>query len=253
LLQLEQPAASLDPLQHSLSIQPSLIQAHFQLAKAYRILRRSEDSRNETELFDAMTNRTDTSQELTGADQQKLWRRVKPLLETNKEQDVRNFLAVQPGEHPVGYDDYLLGIMYYSMGRSADAERVLTIAQSKAPQNARIMAYLGMVQVSLTETAAARQSFEHALVIDPGNGLALIGMGTLEYQKQDWQLAIDYLDKSRTSDSGVLFMLTDAYFRVGKTDQAMLVSQVVRAFGSDRKDLIEALNALVKLHQRDTP
>jgi hypothetical protein len=56
----------LAPLERAAAMQPSLIQVHFQLAKAYRQLGRTEKARHETGLFSAMTNRIDTSRELKG-------------------------------------------------------------------------------------------------------------------------------------------------------------------------------------------
>ena len=52
------------------AMQPSLIQAHFQLGKAYRQLGRIEEARHETRLFGAMTNRIDTSRELKGPEEE---------------------------------------------------------------------------------------------------------------------------------------------------------------------------------------
>ena len=59
----------------------------------------------------------------------------KPLLEANQEQDALKFLAKLPAGDGAGHEDphYLLGTMYYSMGRNEDAKRVLKIARSEAP------------------------------------------------------------------------------------------------------------------------
>jgi tetratricopeptide (TPR) repeat protein len=252
-LQLEQPAAALDPLLRSLGLQPSLIQAHFQLARAYRELGRTEESRRENELFAAMTNRIDTSQELHDAVQRQAWKQVRPLLEGAKEREAVEYLAALPGPAPVANAYYLLGVMYYSMGRPDDSKRALLMAKSKAPQDAHYASYLGIVQMASGEAAAAEKTFEASLAIDPSDALALIGLGTVKYRQQQWDLAAHYLEKSRTADAGVLYMLCDAYFRIRKNDRAMLTAEVIRAFGSNRKDLLVAVDDLVKLHPANQP
>lgn len=247
--------AAVGPLQRAIVLQPSLIKAHFQLAKAYGQLRRTKEAQDETRLFAAMTDRVDTSRELGGSEEQQAWKQVKPLLEANKEQEALDLLAKLPiadvPDH--GGPHYLIGAMYFSMGRKYGAQRVLMIARTQAPKSARIAAYLGMVQLSGGEAAAAEQSFQTALALDSTEALALIGMGGIRYQQQRWSDAIEYLEKSRTADPDALFLLCDAYYRVGKPEQAVLIAEVVRALGADRKPLLDRLEKLVALHQNDRP
>src|ERR1035437_2103411 len=147
----------------------------------------------------------------------------------------------------------MLGTMYYSMQRKDDAKRVLTIARTKAPKSARIAAYLGMVQLSSGEAAAAEDSFQSALALDSADALALIGMGGIRYQQQRWSDAIQYLEKSRTADPDALFLLCDSYYRIGKPDEGLLTAKVIRALGAEREPLLDKLERLVALHQTDRP
>jgi len=250
--QFEDAVAS---LQRAIVLQPSLIKAHFQLGKAYRQLGRTREARDETRLFDAMTDRVDTSKELKSPEEEQAWKQVKPLLEANKEREALELLAKSPAADASGEGEphYLLGTMYYSMGRKDDARRVLTIARTKDPQSARIAAYLGMVQLSGVETAVAESSFQAALALDSTETLALIGMGGIRYQQQRWSEAVQLLEKSRTADPDALFLLCDSYYRVGKQDEALLTAEVIRALGADRKPLLEKLETLVSLHQTDRP
>lgn len=242
-------------LQRAIVLQPSLIKAHFQLGKAYRQLGRTREARDETRLFDAMTDRIDTSKELKSPEEEQAWTQVKPLLEANKEQEALAILAKLPvADGPErGGPLYLLGTMYYSMGKKDDARRVLTIARANDPQSAPIAAYLGMVQLSGGETAMAESSFQAVLALDSTETLALIGMGGIRYQQQRWSEAIQYLEKSRTADPDALFLLCDSYYRVGKKDDALLTAQVIQALGADRKDLLDRLKQLVAIHQTDGP
>ena len=243
------------PLQRAMVLQPSLIKAHFQLGKAYRRLGRTKEAQYETGLFAAMIDRVDTSRELEGSEEQQAWKQIKPLLEVNTEQEALDLLAKLPVADGTDRREphYLIGAMYYSMGRKADAKRVLAVARTKAPKSARIAAYLGMVQLSGGEAAAAEESFQSALALDSAEVLALIGMGGIRYQQQCWPDAIEYLEKSRTADPDALFLLCDAYYRVGKPEQAVLMAEVVRAFAAERKPLLDELEKLVTLHQSDRP
>ena len=254
-LELGEPEAAVGPLRRALSAQPSLITAHFQLAKAYRQLGQTQQAQAETMLFGAMTDRVDTSRELVGSEEEQAWKQAKPLLEANKEDEALKLLAKLPtaDQSDQGEPYYLIGTMYYSMGRKADAKRVLTAAQSKAPKSARIAAYLGMAQLSSGEVARAEDSFQSALGLDSGDALALIGLGGIRYQQQRWSDAAAYLEKSRTADPDTLFLLCDAYYRLGKPEQAVLTAEVIRALGADRKPLLEKLEKLLALHQVARP
>lgn len=253
LVELGDFEAALVALRRALAVQPSLIQAHFQLAKAYRQLGRSGEARYEAKLFGGMTNRIDTSRELKGAEEENAWKQVKPLLEANKEQEALELLGKSRYSVPFdrGEPHYLLGVMYYSLGRKADVKRMLSIARAQAPKSARIAAYLGFVELSSGETGAAEESFASALTLDSAEVLALIGVGVIRYQQQRWAEAVGYLEKSRTADPDTLYMLCDAYFRIGRREEALLTAEVVRALGSDNKNLLKALDQLVKLHAAD--
>jgi tetratricopeptide (TPR) repeat protein len=244
---------ALGPLQRAIAIQPSLVNAHFELGKAYRQLGRTREAQGETRLFNAMTDRIDTSSELMGSDEEQSWKRVKPMLDANKEQEALELLSELPiaGGSGGGESHYLLGAMYYSMGRTNDAKRVLAIARSKETQSARIAAYLGVVQLSDGETTAAENSFQAALALNSAETLALIGMGGIRYQQQRWSDAIVYLEKSRTADPDTLFLLCDSYYKVGNPDEALLTAEVIRALGADKKLLLDKLETLVRHHQTD--
>lgn len=245
--------AAVAPLKHALAMQPSLVNAHFQLGKAYRQLGRTEDARNEARLFNAMTDRVDTSSELKGSEEEQAWKQVRPMLEANNEQEALERLAQLPvvDSSGSGESHYVLGAMYFTMGRTNDAKRVLAIARTKNPQSSRIAAYLGIVQLSDGEVAAAETSFQAALTLNSTDALALIGMGGIRYQQQRWADAIAYLERSRTADPDALFLLCDSYYRVGKPDDALLTAEVIRALGADRAPLLERLETLVKVHQTD--
>ena len=255
LVELGQFDAAIVPLQRAVALQPSLIQAHFQLGRAYRQIGQTAEAQHEMRLFSAMTGRVDTSAELKGPEEDEAWKRVKPVLAANQEQDALQLLAKLPvAKLPDrGEPHYLLGTMYYSMGRKDDAKRMLGIARTQAPKSARIAAFLGMVELSSGETSEAEQAFQSALALDSSETLALIGIGSIRYKQQRWPEAIRYLEKSRTADPGALLMLCDSYFRVERTGDALLTAEVIQAFGTDKPAILDKLQQLVKIQKSDSP
>jgi tetratricopeptide (TPR) repeat protein len=249
-VELADCAAALDPLVTAISMQPSLVNVHFQLARAYRQLGQTKNADEQLRLFAAVTDRVDTSQALRDPEEQQAWAQVKPLLRANKEEEALELLAKSPigGEPDRGGALYLLGVMYQSLGRTDDAKRVLALAQAQNPQSARIPAYLGMVRLSTGQASSAEAAFQSALALDSSEALALIGMGGIRYQQGRWQEAIDDLEKSRTADPNTLLMLCDAYYQAGQPQQAALTAEVVRALGADNKTVLGRLDALLVQH-----
>lgn len=179
---------------------------------------------------------------------------MKPLVDANNEQEALELLAKSRSS---GLDreepHYLLGVIYYGLGRKGDAMRMLGLARKQVPDSARIAAYLGLVELSAGQTGAAEGSFRSALALDSGEVLALTGIGEIRYRQKRWAEAAEYFEKSRTGDPGALFLLCDAYFRVHRTDDAMLTAEVIRALASDRKDLLKSLDELVTLNKSSQP
>jgi tetratricopeptide (TPR) repeat protein len=255
LVELDDFGPSIALLQRALALRPSLIQAHFQLGRAYQRLGRLEEAGQENKLFAAMSGRIDTSSETRGPELEETWKHVKPLLADHKEQEALEYLAKLPNIDPAsaGSSHYLLGEMYFTLGRNDDARRVLLTASKLSPDDAQIAAYLGMMQLASGEISAGEQSLHSALTLDAANPLALIGMGGVRYRQERWQDAIQYLERSRTADPNSLFLLCDAYFRVGKREDALLTAEVIRALGADQRSLLDSVDQLLKRYQSGEP
>lgn len=250
-VELEEYSSAVAPLQKALGLRPSLIEAHFQLGKAYQRLGRRDEARRETKLFAAMNGRIDTSQESRGAELEDAWKRVKPLLAANQEMQALEYLAKLPEVDRANpaHAYYLLGEMYFSLGRREDAKRELLAARDRSPDDPRIAAYLGMVQLASDQIDAAEQSLHAALALDAAEPLALIGMGGIRYRQQRWGDAIPYFEHSRTADPNTLLLLCDAYFRVGKREEGLLTAEIVRAFGVDQPTVLDSLHQLLKQYE----
>jgi tetratricopeptide (TPR) repeat protein len=245
------PAGSLEPLQKALSLQPALNEAHLQLGKAYRDLGRISEAEHENVVFITIKERTPRSALSDSVDEKQSWEDLKQLLEGSKEQEALDYLAHLPGPGPVNFPNpsYVLGVEYFRMGRNEDAKRWLLNARSETPTAAVIPAHLGLVEMTVGNLAGAEEWFQSGLRLDPADQLSLAGFGELRYLQKQWAEAIDYLEKSKTSDPYALLMLSDAYFQVGKSDQAMITAQVARALGSSDKALLKTLDRLLEAHK----
>jgi protein O-GlcNAc transferase len=262
LVQLGDYEAALAPLTNALELDPSLYKAHFQLGKAYRGLGRGEDAQREAKLFELLNqagNSTATFAQFQAETQTPAWAHVKALLEENNEKEALDYVAKLPQQAQNNSPSlksnphYLLGVVYNTMGRMDDAKRELEIARKQAPTNAQILAYLGVVQLSLSDVSQAEKSYDSALALDPANELAIIGLAQIRYKQQRWADVIAYLEDSHTDNLGALYMLCDAYYRVGKTNQANAMAEVIRSLAVNNKSLLNDLDQLVKLHQTDQP
>ncbi|MFN7993126.1 MAG: tetratricopeptide repeat protein [Bryobacteraceae bacterium] len=239
---------ALEALSRGIALQPSLIQAHFQLARGYRQLGRTVEAQREIRLFSAMTDRVDTARELKGPEEEGAWKQVRVLVETGREQEALDALAKAYHARPADRNEphYLLGVTYYGMDRKGDAIRMLRIARHGLPESARISAYLGFVELTAGHAGVAEQSLHTALALDSHEVLALIGLGRLRYEQKRWQEAVEYLERARPADPETLLILCDAYIKVRKSDEAELLAEVIRAFGSDKKPILQQLDSLVQ-------
>jgi tetratricopeptide (TPR) repeat protein len=258
LVQLGSYEAALAPLQHALDLEPSLIQAHFQLAQAYRQLGRLDDAQRETNLYGELSAAEGKVSSYTpkGTDEEKpALAYVKSLLAANKEQEALDYLTKQQSKFPALNQNpyYQVGILYHSLGRNDDAKRVLEIARARAPKDAKILAYLAVVLVSLDKLGQAEEYLDSALALDPANEFALINLAGVRYRQQRWEDVIMYLQRSHTANPGALYMLCDSYFKVGNPQQAMGTAEAIRSLAANNKGLLDDLNRLVIQHQADQP
>ncbi len=262
LVELGSYEAALAPLKNALELDPSLKKVHFQLGKAYRQLGRLEEAQNETKLYEMLNqaeSSTATFAEFQTAMQSPTWAHVKALLEEHKEQEAMDYVATLPRQvqnnaqslNPNPY--YLIGVVYQTMGRLDDAKRVLELAHAQTPTNAQIPAYLGVVQLSSGEVDQAEKSCNSALELDPTNELALIVLAHIRYKQERWKDVIAHLERSHTANPGALYMLCDAYYRVGKNNEAIVTAEAIRSLAANNKSLLADLDRLVKLHQAGQP
>jgi tetratricopeptide (TPR) repeat protein len=238
--------AAIVALDQATAQNPNLAEAHFHLARAHRGAGHPDLAQRELRTFAALkespfrpfAERTDL--------ERSLWQRVEGLIKDGKEAEALKLLATgnAPGNEPA----YLVGALYYSQGRLADAERLLNDALRAAPKLPKIRAYLGLTYLDQGRLAEAERAIDDELAQNPKEPLVLMAAGQLHYRKRDWVEAARYLDESHVADPAVLLMLCEARLEAGQPAQAQETAQLIVTLAAGNARTLDALKRLFDRH-----
>ena len=70
-------------------------------------------------------------------------------------------------------------------------------------------------------------------------------MGEVRYWQGRWADAAAQIEKSKTIEPELLFMLCDSYFHIGDSKNAALTAEIFAAFGRQNAPLMQQLIALL--------
>jgi len=248
LIALDRPEEALLPLRRSLELDPTIAKAHYQLGRALRLLERESEARKEWELFRALRERQEGPERQVRADrtsfEERIWEECRRLLVEGKEKEALAYLnSVQDagGRDP----NYLLGALYFSLGRGPDAVRMLTWATAVSPDDADALAFLGRAYVLDGAYAQAEKVLARASALKPEGELALVGLGELEYARKRWSEAILLFERSKTAQVPVLLKLCRAYVLADRRDKALETAAVVRAFAKQDPATLREVDAVL--------
>ncbi len=137
--------AAIVQLNEAIARKPRLEEAHFHLARAYQAAGHAEESKRELGVFRALkANPLDPPEERSELERD-LWRQAEALVQAGKEKEALKLLTNTnvKGNTP----EYLVGALYYRMGRLSDAERLLTRAVQQSPDVRNVRTYLALAYV----------------------------------------------------------------------------------------------------------
>ena len=144
-------------LRKALAVQPSLEECHFLMASALRSLGRTQEAEQEMRIFKALhevSHFPAATKSMPTPEQEAFWEGCQRLLEQGKEQEaLERFRLVNNGQ----FSYYLLGTLYYNIGRFRDAQRVLTISIEREPNNADSVAWLGRTELANGRLSEAKR------------------------------------------------------------------------------------------------
>jgi tetratricopeptide (TPR) repeat protein len=231
LVGLDENLAAIPELVKAIEQDPRLEQAHFHLARAYRACGRDQESAEALQVFRALKANPFTRVEDRSELERKLWKQARELVESGQEGEALRLLT-RNGDTSGNQPQFLVGALYYWLGRHDDAERLLTEAQEIAPTTANLRTYLGLNHLARGRLDEAEAMITKDLEENPREALALMAFGQLCFHKRDWKNAAQYLQESRIVDPRVLLMLCEAQLELGQKSQAL-----------DTMDLVETLAA----------
>jgi predicted Zn-dependent protease len=131
------------------------------------------------------------------------------------------------------------------MGNSTDGLRMLRHALQIEPSARGAHTYIGHVDIEQDRLNEAEREFSAELKNDPNYLPAIAALGQVRYTQGQWGEAAELLTKSKTRTPGLLYMLCDAYFHLGKTHEAKLTAQMLAAFAQKDSSMIQQLDALM--------
>jgi tetratricopeptide (TPR) repeat protein len=225
---------------------PKLAEAHFHLVRAHRAAGHTDLAQRELRTFTALKASPFRPFEERTDLERSLWRRVEALVKEGKEAEALTLLAAgnAPGNQPA----YLVGALYYSLGRLPDAERLLTEALQAAPTLLKLRAYLGLTYLEQGRLAQAERAINEEIEQNPREPLVLMAAGQLHFRKKDWVEAARYLEESRVVDPAVLLMLCEARLEAGQPAQAQETAQLIATLAAGNARTLAAVNQLFDRH-----
>jgi tetratricopeptide (TPR) repeat protein len=253
-LSLKDYAESVKTLQHLLQVDPANALAHFYLARDYTALGRPADAAHETELHRQFLQRAGS---LIPEDERQVERatllEARGLLQAGKEEQAVALFRTPAKGHTVtpGMPDMLVGVSYLYMGRAEDARRMLRRSLAIEPAVRQAHTYLGVLALREGDLAEAEQQFTAELAIDARSKLATAELGEVRYRQGRWDEAVDQLVRSHTVDPRLLCLLSDAYYRLGRTHEGDLTAELAASYAKDQPEERARLGAMLKAQHRD--
>jgi predicted Zn-dependent protease len=248
-LQQQQDADAIRTLQHALVLDPTQPLTHFYLSRAYAGLGDHEAAHREGELYRNFLQELSHSDDPNAdAHEQRLIAQMQAKLQQGGEEAALAVYAATAGDTPTAKAaGYVQLCALYLQEGSVDAAQAAALHALQLDVKARgAHTYLGVIALQRNDAATAEQSFEAELALDPNHPYALAELGAMRYQQGQWQEAIRYLRRSKITLPRFLYMLTDAYYRVGDMQHAAIAAESLAAFARGDAQAIAQLHDLLE-------
>ena len=250
-LELHQDDAAVATLHQALSLDPTQPLAHFFLSRAYAALGNTAEAKHEAALHQRMLQEISFALPKAQEQQQtELREQATKLLAAGHETEALDLYRRadrEPAPSP-GTPFEAVGATYLSMGDAGKAKQALDRALQVDPHCKGVHTYLGILALQQNDLEAAAQQFEDELKIDANHPLALAQLGEVRYRQARWNEAIALFVRSKTSMPRFLYMLTDAYFRVGNTSAADITAESLAAYARRQPEVMGSLMELLESH-----
>ncbi len=243
-LELKNYPAAADLLQRLLQQDPTQVLAHFYLSRTYAALGRTTDAEHEANLHSRMLEQASAIGPSAESEAENTtFTKARKLLEENDEAEALQVFR----DHPIGPDAsvgapyMLVGVLYLYMGRPDRAQAPLEKSLALEPALRGARTYLGILALQQTDLDRAETAFKTELAAEPNDQLAVAELGEVRYRQGRWADAADQIAKSRTVEPRLLYMLSDAYFRLGKIKEADLTAELIVDYSKKNRDVLQGV------------
>ncbi len=251
-LELKSYEPAIQMLQQSLQLDPTLVLAHFFLARAYRALGRDAAADHEAMLHRQMLQYSYFESPATNANRSEA-AEVRTLINAGKEEDALKVLK-REGSGPHTTEGTLwvtLGAAYLQADKTFEGERSFRRALQLDAHTRDAHAYLGQIAMRRGDLEQAETEFQAELLIDANQAFALGEIGEIRYRQGRWAEAAEFIARSKSANPSLLYMLCDAYFRLGNSAKAELTAEAAAAYSKDNPEVRQALGRLLKQEGKD--
>jgi Tfp pilus assembly protein PilF len=252
-VELKDYPAALQALHAVLHADPTRLQAHFYLSRAYAALGQTEDAQHEAALHQLMMQQiTFVQSEANEAHESVIADQARALLTQHKEAEALQLYqnhfkgtSAQPADAWV-----FVGKLYLYLGDRTNGLRCLHHALEIDPRVRGAYTYQGILALKDGDLSAAEADFQAELAHDPNYQMAIAEMGEVRYRQQRWPDAARLLAQSKTMTPQLLYMLCDADFHLNDAANADLAAEVTEAYGRSNSALMTDLIALLRANNQ---
>lgn len=247
-LELKNYQAAIDRLEAVLQFDPTRLQAHFYLSRAFAGLDRTADAKHEAALHQLMMQQLTFARSLESEQREGAIKpQVQQLLAANREDAaVQLYQEHFKGTPATLADAYVfIGKIELHMGKTDDALRNLHEALKILPTVRGAHTNEGILELKVGDLNRAEKEFQEELANDPNYQVAIAEMGEVRYRQGRWPEAAELLAKSKTITPELLYMLCDSYFRLGKVEEANLNAEAAAAYARKKPEIMQGLVELL--------
>jgi tetratricopeptide (TPR) repeat protein len=247
-LELKNYQAAIDRLQSALQLDPTRVQAHFYLSRAFAALDRPAAAQHEAELHQLMMQQLTFARSLESEQREgAIKAQVQQLLAANREEAAIHLYQEHFKGTPMTLADayVFIGKIELLMGKTDDGLRSLHHALNIQPTVRGAHTNEGILALKFGDLNRAEEQFHKELANDPNYQMAIAEMGEVRYRQERWSEAAELLAKSKTITPELLYMLCDSYFRLGKVQEANLNAEAAAAYARNRPEMVQSLAELL--------
>jgi tetratricopeptide (TPR) repeat protein len=247
-LELKEYQEAIDILNRLLRVDPTAFQAHLYLSRAYLGLGNTEEGQHQAELHHRTMEKLSFFRSVEGDEREShIAAQASQLLGQHKEAEALELYRnhFKGSATSLGDPFVFIGKLYFSMDKPDDSLRCLKHALEIQPKVRGARTWMGMLALDRKDYEAAEREFNSELVNDPNDQRAIAELGEVRYWQGRWADAAEQIERSKTIEPELLFMLCDSYFHIGDAKNASLTAEILAAYGGQNGPLMQQLIALL--------